>query len=69
MGEFDPIVILRLYPKGISQEVGRAEYTKILIVFLRIILKNLEKIPQMSNNKLLLLKIRVHPYEGIIQLY
>lgn len=32
VGKFDPTIILRLYLTGISQDVGRAEYTKILIV-------------------------------------
>lgn len=43
MGKFDPVLILRLFPKGISQAVGRAKYTMILTVLLLILLKNLEK--------------------------
>lgn len=37
VGRFDPTIILRLYLTGISQDVGRAEYTKILIVLSLII--------------------------------
>lgn len=63
MGKFDPGVILRLYPKGISQDIGKASNTKILTVVTCNIKINLGKIPQMSNSKLLCMNIRVTPSE------
>lgn len=63
MGKFDPVMILRLYPKGISQDVGRAQDTKVLTVVTYNIKINREAIPQMSNSKLLFMNIRVTPSE------
>lgn len=65
MSKFDPLNILRPSPKGISQVGGRAEYTKVFTELLLIILKSLEKTPQVSDDKSRLMKMRVSPYEEI----
>ena len=65
MGKLDPVNILKQSPKGISQDDDRAEYTNVVIELLCIMLKSLEKTLQVSDNKSVLVKMKVSPYEEI----